>query len=308
MQAAATCTVPATYYYSCEVCGSIEHNDSHTFVSGEALGHDWQWVVDTEATCATAGTKHEACTRCSATRSENTVIDPTGAHSYTKQTVSADALQAAATCTAPATYYYRCTVCGAVEHNDAHTFTDGDALGHNWQWVIDAPATCDAAGSKHESCTRCNATRSENTAIDPTGAHSYTKQTVSEAALQAAATCTVPATYYYSCAVCGTVEHNDSHTFTNGAALGHDWQETARVNATCTKTGTVTYTCTHDGTHVRTETLPTVNHADNSGDGYCDSCGKDLLENRCPYCGQVHTGFFGVIVGFFHRILALFKR
>lgn len=40
--------------------------------------HTWQWVVDTPATSTTAGSKHEKCTKCTATRNANTVISATG--------------------------------------------------------------------------------------------------------------------------------------------------------------------------------------------------------------------------------------
>ena len=40
--------------------------------------HTWQWVVDTPATSTTAGSKHEKCTKCTATRNANTVIPATG--------------------------------------------------------------------------------------------------------------------------------------------------------------------------------------------------------------------------------------
>ena len=40
--------------------------------------HTWQWVVDTHATSTTAGSKHEECTVCGATRNANTVIPATG--------------------------------------------------------------------------------------------------------------------------------------------------------------------------------------------------------------------------------------
>ncbi len=307
LKSAATCTAPASYYYSCAVCGAVEKNDEHTFTSGDPIAHSWSWVTDTAPTCGTAGAKHEECGVCHAKRNENTTIDPTGEHSYTAQTVSVDALKSAATCTTPASYYYSCAVCGAVEKNDSHTFQNGAPIVHSWKWVTDSAPTCGTAGAKHEECGVCHAKRNENTAIDPTGEHSYTAQIVSVDALKSAATCTTPASYYYSCTVCGNVEKNSSHTFTSGTALGHAWQETARVDANCTKAGTVTYTCTHDRSHVRTEALPQTDHADHNGDGYCDSCGKDLWSNRCAYCGQVHAGFFGAIVGFFHRILALFK-
>lgn len=40
--------------------------------------HTWQWVVDTAATSTTAGSKHEECNVCTATRNANTVIPATG--------------------------------------------------------------------------------------------------------------------------------------------------------------------------------------------------------------------------------------
>ena len=40
--------------------------------------HTWQWVVDAPATSTTAGSKHEKCTKCTATRNANTVIPATG--------------------------------------------------------------------------------------------------------------------------------------------------------------------------------------------------------------------------------------
>ena len=48
-------------------------------------------------------------------------------HDYTKKVISQEALRTPKTDEAPATYYYTCTRCGEVEHNDAHFFTD-DAL------------------------------------------------------------------------------------------------------------------------------------------------------------------------------------
>ena len=40
--------------------------------------HTWQWVVDIPATSTTAGSKHEECNVCTATRNANTVIPATG--------------------------------------------------------------------------------------------------------------------------------------------------------------------------------------------------------------------------------------
>lgn len=44
-------------------------------------------------------------------------------------------------------------------------------------------------------------------------AHSYTAEAKKAEALKAAGTCKTEAVYYYSCASCGLVEHDDAHTF-----------------------------------------------------------------------------------------------
>ncbi len=67
--AAADCTTPKT----CKTCGATD---------GNANGHDWEWVVDEEATCGKDGKKHEECKNCDAKQSENTKIDATGKHEW----------------------------------------------------------------------------------------------------------------------------------------------------------------------------------------------------------------------------------
>jgi len=138
-------------------------------------------------------------------------------HSYTAQLANDETLLTAATCTEPAVYVCACAVCGTMDPEKSHVFTAGTPLGHDWAWVTDTAPTCAAAGERHEACSRCTATRNEQTPIEATG------------------------------------------------------------------------------------------HSDADGDGYCDDCETDLLPGRCAYCGKVHTGFFGLILGFFHRILALFQ-
>ena len=78
----------------------------------------------------------------------------------------------------------------------------------------------------------------------------------------------------------------------------HTWQETAVVKApTCTETGTSNVVCTGCG-KTGTQTTPALGH-DINGDGVCNRCGKAF----CPYCHGEHTGFFGSIVAFFHRLI-----
>ncbi len=102
LKSEADCTHDAVYYKSC-VCGAISTTETFT-AAGTKLGHDWSkswsmdddnhwlecdrchavkdeaahsfvWKIDRKATASEEGLKHEVCTVCGYTRSENTVID-----------------------------------------------------------------------------------------------------------------------------------------------------------------------------------------------------------------------------------------
>ncbi len=72
-------------YYVCQNCENafkdkectetIEINDTVI----KATGHNFEWVVDKEATREEAGLKHEECTKCGTKQNEGTVIDKIGA-------------------------------------------------------------------------------------------------------------------------------------------------------------------------------------------------------------------------------------
>lgn len=53
-------------------CGEKETRET------EALTHEWEWVVDEEATKSRDGFKHEECKNCGKIRNEGTVIEKTG--------------------------------------------------------------------------------------------------------------------------------------------------------------------------------------------------------------------------------------
>ena len=260
--------------------------------------HSWKWVIDTEATCGTAGVKHEECSGCHAKRNENTAVDPTGVHTYTAATIKETALKSAAACAQNAVYYYSCKDCGAVENNDSHTFeAEGTALRHvSSDWIIDSDATCTAAGSKHIECTVCHVTL-ETQPIGKT-AHQWNGGTVTTQP-----TCTAAGVKTYKC-------NNCTETKTEPvAALGHAWGGwVVTKQPTCTQEGQQTRTCTRDGSHKETQPIAKKPHTDN-GNGYCKDCGADLkASQRCKYCGEIHTGAFGWLIKFFHSILAIFKR
>ena len=160
----------------------------------DALGHTWEWVTDTEATCENAGVKHEECSVCHEKQSEGTAIDALG-HNWGSWTTKTPA-----TCAAPGEKTRTCKndsnhteteVIPALSHNwgewtettapscetageetrvcqndPSHTETrEVTALGHNWEWVTDTEATYEEAGEKHEECSVCHAKQKEHTAI-----------------------------------------------------------------------------------------------------------------------------------------------
>ena len=98
------------------------------------------------------------------------------AHSYTAETKKAEALKTAGNCRDKAVYYYSCSVCGNVEHNDAHTF-EGDK---NASVHVGGTSTVNASEPDHKNqvdgytgdtkCLGCGEIIATGTSI-PAGAH-----------------------------------------------------------------------------------------------------------------------------------------
>lgn len=86
-------------------------------------------------------------------------------HTFNQKVVDAKYLKSEATCLEAAVYYYSC-VCGesSKDHN-GETFTDGEALGHNYKfdsWKTEPTLT--AGGVAQLKCERCNDLKEENVA------------------------------------------------------------------------------------------------------------------------------------------------
>ena len=165
-------------YYTCDGCdkwfedatGSVEITDK-TSVILTANGHtpsDWKfdadnhwkectvvgcgviiedskaahtasdWIIDTEATATTDGTKHKECTECGYVMETGT-IPATGSgehtHSYGSEwKTDADK------------HWHECS-CGAKAEEAAHTAS---------KWITDTAATATTDGTKHKECTVCH--------------------------------------------------------------------------------------------------------------------------------------------------------
>ena len=161
LKSAATCTEKAIYYKSCTLCGLSSEGtaDEATFVSGNALDHDWgAWTQNSDEKTHTRFCKRNTshtetknchggtasctakavCTVCGGTYGE---MEP---HSFTAEKAEAQYLKSAATCTEKAVYYKSCAVCGASSKGtaDEATFESGKPLGHDWgKWMPDGEGT-----------------------------------------------------------------------------------------------------------------------------------------------------------------------
>ena len=223
LASAATCTSPALYYKSC-VCGE---KGTETFASGQAKGHTFSdsWSSDdlqhwraatcehtnervevaehiwgpgeitTQPTATTKGVKTYTCTVCGKQKTEE--VEPSE-HQHTF----------AATWAGNSTYHWHPATC---EHTNVVS-----GLGeHSWnEGVITIQPTHSTAGEKVFTCSVCNGQKKET--ISQT--HIFDQMNTSGSFLASAATCTSPATYYYSC-TCGAKD--TTRTFTTGSALGH---------------------------------------------------------------------------------------
>ena len=167
----ATCKDKAVYYYSCEYCGAVEKNNSHTFEGdvNPALHEpsDWKhdetyhWKECTVEGCGTviAGTKaaHSSTGTNKATCQKAAVCDKCGMEygetipcSFTAKVKSEAALMTPASGTQEAVYYYSCSMCGAVGKDAEHTFVDHHEPEHN-PVPDNEPSSDDESSADNES-------------------------------------------------------------------------------------------------------------------------------------------------------------
>lgn len=243
----ATCAAKAV----CSVCsneyGSVDANN-HAWSTAWSSDDTHHWHECTNAGCpVTANADKDGyathtpevddgnCTtpiQCSVCNAVTTAAKTS--HSFNEK--PSDRQAAAATCTAPATYYVQCDNCSAVTKEK--TIAQGEAAGHAWssEW------SKDGAGHWY-ACTREGCVEKNNAAThtpeaddgDCTTAircsvcdwvttlardkHSFT--TKASQSVAAEATCTEATIYYVQCDNCKTISQDKKVAV--GEALGHSW-------------------------------------------------------------------------------------
>ncbi len=207
---------------------------------------DCTLVTTNPATCTEAG--DQQCNVCEYTYEDS--IPATG-HDF-----NAVVEAKAPTCMATGNRAYKtCNNCGKYFETDAaansteakteaaFTIAKDTTNGHAWGDPVVTPPTCTAQGTTVTICTLCG---EKNTTYQDATDHNFTKQTITDAYLKSAATCTDAAVYYFACANenCDVENVKDeTKTYIHGESLGHDYKATV-TPPTCTATGYTTYECT----------------------------------------------------------------
>ena len=213
-----------------------------------------EWIVDTNATCSTTGSKHKQCVACK--KNLETAIIATTAH--TEKIVTGKA----ATCTeAGLTDGKKCSVCGA----DVLKQQTIAALGHNESdWIVDQCAEIGVAGSKHTECLRCSTPFKIETipALEETHVH-----VISEWVIVTPATCKEKGLMSYNCS-CGL-----SMRTAPIALAKHVEEVVLGTSATCAAAGrTDGKKCSVCGTFtVAQNIIPPLSHS--FSDRTCKACG-----------------------------------
>lgn len=183
-----TCKNKAVYYYTCEHCGAVEKDDTHTFEGttnpsnhvGETEVRDAREAVHNTQTDGYTGDTY--CLDCGAKISTGSTIKPSPHIPSQWQHDESH-------------HWKICTVegCGIeIEGSRAEHSSTG-----NNKATCQKVAVCDKCGVEYGTAIPC----------------SFTAKVKSEAALMTPATATTDAVYYYSCSMCGAVEGDAEHTF-----------------------------------------------------------------------------------------------
>ena len=207
------CEETGEYYLCCKYCGE----KGTEIGTVDALGHEYKKRISSSdylkepATLEHGNIYYLACMHCGEkgndTWDDGALITHTE-HTFTDTSVADDSNRATdATCTKPATYYYKCTGCNTFDtENKEHTFESGDPLGHEFSIrTLKEEATCEHGNLYDRKCSRPNCEEYEGKIEDDkkTIPHDF-KEIATLDHRKEPEDCSNPAQYIESCSMCGT--------------------------------------------------------------------------------------------------------
>ena len=271
------CVTDWTYWYCCDACDVSAETEKDNY-ENEA---DLYWVRE-----AAAG------------------------HKYDAKTTTEDYLATAATCTAKATYYYSCSVCGASSKDtaDEKTFEYGSVLNHDWQdteTFLKSEADCINNEVYYKECSRCHISSENETGAtwekaDTKSGHVFNYEGGYTEGVEANCTDT-GVVEHYTCKTCG--KHFKADKVTEIAAdklviakLGHDYEDVPAKAATCEEAGYTKHKqcqredCLYRNTDYKV--IAALGHEFKAENGYfCDT----VYNYHAYYCSRYdNCGAYGV--------------
>lgn len=232
----ASCTEPQRHYCKCTECDTF--STTETFVSGEALGHDFSATVMDEnhvaskATCQNKAKYYCKCSRCAeyADNYDKSKVFEAGElaqHTFTKENASSRYFCKEATCQNPAQYYKCCELCdeSAKDIDESAKFYNGEKVDHKFCYDSEkekySDPTCQHGTQFYRKCMWCDKnskdkcnellSQGKNENSSEIQALLYTKHDkvdhswenrIYEGRVKDPATCTKPATFWRTCKWC----------------------------------------------------------------------------------------------------------
>ena len=299
---AATCEEGGHDTLKCSRCDYTEEKDT------EALGHQYDEGVHTEATCEDASGVLYTCEVCGATKVEEyppEIGEEALGHDYEAEVTEP-------TCAAGGYTTYTCTRCG-----DSYTAdeTEADPEAHVWNEHVLKEATCTTPGIVRKTCELCGVSTVESILAE----HQWSEDMAGNACV------------YRRCEICGAItivatfegyeDCEGQHTpvdvpeipatnETEGRTAGkvcsvcgvilegcdtipvldhtHEWDEgVVTLEPTCTAAGKKIFTCFCGAT--REEEIPASGHAEETLPSKAATCTEDGLTEgeQCSVCGEI---------------------
>ena len=204
-----------------------------------ALGHEWNsnYAIDRPASCKEDGSKSIHCKKCDATK-DVTVI-PKGEHSYGEWTITKEP-----TCTETGTRSATCTACGDTVEESVPKLNHTEVIDKGYA------STCISTGLTDGShCSVCNEVIEEQIVI-PVADHEWNNSYT----IDKPATCTEEGSKSIHCKNCSATKNSKVIPL-----IDHSYDEgVTDPKATTTADGVKTYICTNGCGETTTEVIPKI--------------------------------------------------